>query len=593
MSSNIEVEELIITNLLYPDTNTFTYLDGFNRNNDYKRKVYFDVNFNTTLEENDETIKNKILFEPSQNMIITNFKRTDKTTKNDYNGGRYFRGEIDISGEIDVSNAFIKIDNNFYAGDASAVFHINTIIPQLEQTPNVNSSNFSVSNPIIDISFNTNYEILEDLTRDFINVSPYEYWELLYYTREEQNRKQWNTRIRYKKEITNVNNLKATIKGKYRGQSVTVDVDMSGVFPQVNSIEFQRNISNYETSDMLSYQDTSGTVIVNFTSSNRIQETLSSLQQRELIKVQPKEAKLKLNLTYSEIIGNRCKIVVSSKGEFKSSNIIFSASYLGTNKQTTGLSMNTIIPRPIDISLSLLEFTENNRNAILTVTYDEVILNESVNTMGEHIGYFIKPNENIIFSDISQNQIDKKQWTANLETIGNILDSTGLIKAKYLDPTRVKSFNFLINTVIPFVKPNIGATLQQNGLPRNRMSINLTRSRTLTEQTLIPEINNCDPLITSNNKYNRIIINGAEFHPTQLHIKIDYAGKYSQIPNKIRINYYSQKKISFVFPQDLPKGYYYFRVIRLIYVEKKVGNQRLKDYKEFNSNYSYFFYKQH
>ena len=97
-------------------------------------------------------------------------------------------------------------------GDASAVFHINTIIPQLEQTPNVNSSNFSVSNPIIDISFNTNYEILEDLTRDFINVSPYEYWELLYYTREESNKKQWNTRIRYKKEITNVNHLKATNK---------------------------------------------------------------------------------------------------------------------------------------------------------------------------------------------------------------------------------------------------------------------------------------------------------------------------------------------------------------------------------------------
>ena len=139
MSSNIEVEELIITNLLYPDRNTFTYLDGFNRNNDYKKKVYFDVNFNTTLEESDdEVISEKILFEPSQNIIIINFNRTDKTTKNDYNGGRYFRGEIDISGEIDVSNAFIKIDNNFYAGDASAVFHINTIIPQLEQTPNVN-----------------------------------------------------------------------------------------------------------------------------------------------------------------------------------------------------------------------------------------------------------------------------------------------------------------------------------------------------------------------------------------------------------------------------------------------------------------------
>ena len=598
MSSNIEVEELIITNLLYPDTNTFTYLDGFIRNNDYKRKVYFDVNFNTTLEENDETIKNKILFEPSQNMIITNFKRTDKTTKNDYNGGRYFRGEIDISGEIDVSNAFIKIDNNFYAGDASAVFHINTIIPQLEQTPNVNSSNFSVSNPIIDISFNTNYEILEDLTRDFINVSPYEYWELLYYRQEEQNRTQWNTRIRYKKEITDVNNLKATIKGNYRGQSVTVDVDMSGVFPQVNSIEFQRNVSNYETSDMLSYQDTSGTIEVQFTndlSSNRIQETLSSLQQRELIKVQPKEAKLKLNLTYSEMSGNICKIVVSSKGEFKSSssNIFFSASYLGTNKETTGLSMNTIIPRPIDISLSLLEFTENNRNAILTVTYDEVILNETVNTMGEHIGYFIKPNENIIFSDISQNQTNKKIWTANLETTGNILDSTGLIKAKYLDPTSVKSFNFLVNTVIPFVKPNIGATLQPNGLPRNRMSINLTKSKTLAEQTLIPEIHNYGPLITSNNKYNEITINGNEFHPTQLHIKIDYAGKYSQIPNKIRIKYYSPKKISFVFPQDLPKGYYYFRVIRSIYVESQVGAQRFKDYKEFNSNYSYFFHKQH
>jgi len=593
-----KVEQISITNLLYPDTNTFTYLDGFIRNNDYKRKVYFDVNFNTTLEESDEEIKDKILFEPSQKIIITNFNRTDKTTKNDYNGGRYFRGEIDINGEIDVSNAFIKIDNNFYAGDASAVFHINTIIPQLEQTPNVNSSNFSVSNPIIDISFNTNYEILEDLTRDFINVSPYEYWELLYYTREEQNRKQWNTRIRYKKEITNVNNLKATIKGKYRGQSVTVDVDMSGVFPQVNSIEFQRNISNNETSDMLSYQDTSGTVIVNFNftndlSSNRIQETLSSLQQRELIKVQPKEAKLKLNLTYSEIIGNICKIVVSSKGEFKSSNIIFSASYLGTNKQTTGLSMNTIIPRPIDISLSLLEFTENNRNAILTVTYDEFILNETVNTMEEHIGYFIKPSENITFTNLSQNQIDKKQWTAILETTGNILDSTGLIKAKYSDPTSVKSFNFLVNTVIPFVKPNIGATLQPNGLPRNRMSINLTKSKTLAEQTLIPEIHNYGPLITSNNKYNEITINGAEFHPTQLHIKIDYAGKYSQIPNKIRIKYYSPKKISFVFPQDLPKGYYYFRVIRLIYVESQVGAQRFKDYKEFNSNYSYFFHKQH
>ena len=573
-------------------------MDGFNRNNDYKRNVYFDINFNTTLEESDEIIKDKILFEPSQNIIITNFNRTDKTTKNDYNGGRYFRGKIDISGQIDVSNAFIKIDNNFYAGDASAVFHINTIIPQLEPIPNVNSSNFSVSNPIIDISFNTNYEILEDLTRDFINVSPYEYWELLYYTREEQNRKQWNTRIRYKKEITNVNNLKATIKGKYRGQSVTVDVDMSGVFPQVNSIEFRRNISNYETSDMLSYQDTSGTIVVEFTndlSSNRIQETLSSLQQRELLMVQPKEAKLKLNLTYSEINGKICKIVVSSKGEFKSSssNIILSASYLGTNKQTTGLSMNTIIPRPIDISLSLLEFTENNRNAILTVTYDEVILNETVNTMEEHIGYFIKPNENIIFSDISQNQTNKKIWTANLETIGNILDSTGLIKAKYLDPTSVKSFNFLINTVIPFVKPNIGATLQPNGLPRNRMSINLTKSKTLAEQTLIPEIHNYGPLITSNNKYNEITINGAEFHPTQLHIKIDYTGKYTQIPNKIRIKYYSPKKISFVFPQDLPKGYYYFRVIRLIYVESQVGGQRFKDYKEFNSNYSYFFHKQH
>lgn len=598
MPSNIEVEELTITNFLYPDTNTFTYLDGFDRNNDYKRKVYFDVNFNTTLEENDEIIKDKIIFEPSQNIIITNFNRTDKTTKNDYNGGRYFRGEIDINGQIDVSNAFIKIDNNFYAGDASAVFHINTIIPQLEQTPNVNSSNFSVNNPIIDISFNTNYEILEDLTRDFINVSPYEYWELLYYTREEQNRKQWNTRIRYKKEITNVNNLKATIKGKYRGQSVTVDEDMSGVFPQVKSIEFQRNISNYETSDMLSYQDTSGTVIVKFTndlSSNRIQETLLSLQQKELIKVHPKEAKMKLNLIYSEIIGKKCKIVVSSKGEFKSSssNIIFSASYLGTNKQTTGLSMNTIIPRPIDISLSLLEFTKDNRNAILTVAYDEVILNETVDTMEEHIGYFIKPSENIIFADLSQNQTNKKIWTANLGTTGNILDSTGLIKAKYLGPTSVKTFNFLINTVIPFVKPNIGATLQPNGLPRNRMSINLTRSKTLTEQTLIPEIHNYGPIITSNDKYNEITINGAEFHPTQLHIKIDYAGKYSQIPNKIRIKYYSPKKISFVFPQNLSKGYYYFRVIRLIYVESQVGSQRFKEYKEFNSNYSYFFHKQH
>jgi hypothetical protein len=182
MSSNIEVEELIITNLLYPEKNTFTYLDGFNRNNDYKRKVYFEINFNTIIEESDEGIRNKIIFEPSQNIIITNFNRTDKTTKNDYNGGRYFRGEIDVSGEIDISNAFIKINNNLYAKNASAVFHINTIIPQLEQTPNVNSSNFSVNNPIIDISFNTNYEILEDLTRDFINVSPYEYWELLYYT---------------------------------------------------------------------------------------------------------------------------------------------------------------------------------------------------------------------------------------------------------------------------------------------------------------------------------------------------------------------------------------------------------------------------
>ena len=137
---------------------------------------------------------------------------------------------------------------------------------------------------------------------------------------------------------------------------------MSGVFPQVDSIEFQRNISNYETSDMLSYQDTSGTIIVKFTnnlSSTRIEETLSSLQKRELIRVEPKKTKMKLNLTYSEISGNMCKIVVSSKGEFKSSNIIFSASYLGTNEQTTGLSMNTIIPRPIDISLSLLEFTES------------------------------------------------------------------------------------------------------------------------------------------------------------------------------------------------------------------------------------------
>jgi hypothetical protein len=573
-------------------------LDGFYRNNDYKRKVYFDVNFNTTLEENDEIIKDKIIFEPSQNIIITNFNRTDKTTKNDYNGGRYFRGEIDISGQIDVSNAFIKIDNNFYAGDASAIFHINTIIPQLEEIPNVNSSNFSVNNPTIDIVFNTDYEILEDLTRDFISVSPYEYWELLYYTREEQNRKQWNTRIRYKKEITNVNNLKATIKGKYRGQSVTIDVDMSGVFPQVNFIKFQRNISNYETSDMLSYQDTSGTVIVKFTndlSSNRIQETLLSLQQRELIKVHPKEAKMKLNLIYSEIDGKICKIVVSSKGEFKSSssNIIFSASYLGTNKQTTGLSMNTIIPRPIDISLSLLEFTKDNRNAILTVAYDEVILNETVDTMEEHIGYFIKPSENIIFADLSQNQTNKKIWTANLGTTGNILDSTGLIKAKYLGPTSVKTFNFLINTVIPFVKPNIGATLQPNGLPRNRMSINLTRSKTLTEQTMIPEIHNYGPIITSNDKYNEITINGAEFHPTQLHIKIDYAGKYSQIPNKIRIKYYSPKKISFVFPQNLSKGYYYFRVIRLIYVESQVGSQRFKEYKELNSNYSYFFHKQH
>ena len=592
------VEQINITNLLYPERNTFTYLDGFDRNNDYKRKVYFDINFNTTLEESDEEIRDKILFEPSQNIIIRNFNRTDKTEKNDYNGGRYFRGEIDINGKIDISNAFIKIDNQFYIGDASAVFHINTIIPQLEQIPNVNSDSFSVNNPIIDISFNTNCEILEDLTRDFINVSPYEYWELLYYRQEEQNRTQWNTRIRYKKEITDVNNLKATIKGNYRGQSVTVDVDMSGVFPQVNSIEFQRNVSNYETSDMLSYQDTSGTIVVQFTndlSSNRIQETLSSLQQRELIKVQPKEAKMKLNLDYNEISGNICKIVVSSKGEFKSSssNIIFNASYLGTNKQTTGLSMNTIIPRPIDISLSLLEFTRNNRNAILTVTYDEVILNETIEAMKEHIGYFIKPRENITFTDLSQNQTNRKIWTANLETTGNILDSTGLIKTKYLDPTNVKSFNFLINTVIPFVKPNIGATLQPNGLPRNRMSINLTKSKTLTEQTLIPEIHNYGPINTSNNKYNEITINGAEFHPTQLHIKIDYAGKYSQIPNKIRIKYYSPKKISFVFPQDLPKGYYYFRVIRLIYVESQVGAQRFKEYKEFNSNYSYFFHKQH
>ena len=553
------VEQINITNLLYPERNTFTYLDGFDRNNDYKRKVYFDINFNTTLEESDEEIRDKILFEPSQNIIIRNFNRTDKTEKNDYNGGRYFRGEIDINGKIDISNAFIKIDNQFYIGDASAVFHINTIIPQLEQIPNVNSDSFSVNNPIIDISFNTNCEILEDLTRDFINVSPYEYWELLYYRQEEQNRTQWNTRIRYKKEITDVNNLKATIKGNYRGQSVTVDVDMSGVFPQVNSIEFQRNVSNYETSDMLSYQDTSGTIVVQFTndlSSNRIQETLSSLQQRELIKVQPKEAKMKLNLDYNEISGNICKIVVSSKGEFKSSssNIIFNASYLGTNKQTTGLSMNTIIPRPIDISLSLLEFTRNNRNAILTVTYDEVILNETIEAMKEHIGYFIKPRENITFTDLSQNQTNRKIWTANLETTGNILDSTGLIKTKYLDPTNVKSFNFLINTVIPFVKPNIGATLQPNGLPRNRMSINLTKSKTLTEQTLIPEINNYGPIITSNDKYNEITINGAEFHPTQLHIKIDYAGKYSQIPNKIRIKYYSPKKYRLCFHKTYPKG---------------------------------------
>ena len=125
------------------------------------------------------------------------------------------------------------------------------------------------------------------------------------------------------------------------------------------------------------------------------------------------------------------------------------------------------------------------------------------------------------------------------------------------------------------------------------MSINLTRSKTLTEQTLIPEIHNYGPIITSNDKYNEITINGAEFHPTQLHIKIDYAGKYSQIPNKIRIKYYSPKKISFVFPQNLSKGYYYFRVIRLIYVESQVGSQRFKEYKELNSNYSYFFHKQH
>jgi len=593
------LEQINITNLLYPEKNTFTYLDGFIRNNDYKRKVYFDMIFNTTLEErDDEEIRNKILFGPSQKMVIRNFNRTDKTTKNDYNGGRYFRGEIDINGEIDISNAFIKIDNNFYAGDASAIFHINTIIPQLEQNPTKNSDNFSAKNPIIDVTFNTDYEILEDITRDFINVSPYEYWELLYYTREEGNRKQWNTRIRYKKEITNVNNLKATIKGKYRGQSVTVDVDMSGVFPQVNSIEFHPNVSSYVTNDVLSYQDTSGTIVVEFTndlSSNRIQETLSSLQQRELIKVQPKEAKLKLNLTYSEISGNICKIVVSSKGEFKSSssNIFFTASYLGTNKETRGLSMNTIIPRPIDISLSLLEFTRNNRNALLTVTYDEVILNETLNTMEEHIGYFIKPIENITFTDLSQNQTNKKIWTANLETTGNILDSTGLIKAKYLDSASIKSFNFLINTVIPFVKPDIGATLQPNGLPRNRMSINLTRNKTLAEQSLIPEIYNYGPIITSNNKFNEITIDGSEFHPTQLYIKIDYAGKYSQVPNKIRIKYYSPKKISFVFPQDLPKGYYYFRVIRLIYVEAQVGAQRLKEYKEFKSNYSHFFHKQH
>ena len=78
-----------------------------------------------------------------------------------------------------------------------------------------------------------------------------------------------------------------------------------------------------------------------------------------------------------------------------------------------------------------------------------------------------------------------------------------------------------------------------------------------------------------------------------MYIKIDYAGKYSQKSNQIRIKYYSPKKISFVFPQELPKGYYYFRIVRLIYVENQVGSQRFTEYKEFISNYSYFFHKQH
>ena len=585
---------ITLRNLNYID-NTFTYLDGFKRNHDYKKTVYFDFSFNNFIKDNDGNVE---ITTKSSNIIVSNFSRTDLTTVKDFIGGKSFSGEIDISGEVIINNAYIRI--SYQGMSVEKEFSVNTKIPVINEEINYNTDNFSVSNRIIDISINTDHEILDTslilLNQNFILVEPLDKWDILYLKKNNNNNTQWDIQIFYNKEITNVKNLKGKIKGKYRNNEKTIDFDISDFFPQVNSVEFERNIGfEYSESEIMNYKDMSGTIIVNFTtdlSTNRIEETLETLKQMSLIRITPRDIKFKIELNYSEISGNICKIIVNSKGEIKENNISINASYLGTSNKVDNLSINTIIPRPIDISLSLLEFNLENRDAIVSIKYDENILKETPLTMEEHIGYFIKP-VNVIINDISQNQMNKKEWTAKLTTIGNILDSTGLIKAKYKDDKVVKSFNYLINTVIPFVKTNIGSTLQSNGLPRTYMSFNLTRNKALSEQVLIPEIYNYNPLSTSNDKYNKITINGNEFHPTQTHIKIDYGGKYSIVPNRIRVIYISPKKISFVFPQDLKKGYYYFRIVRLLYFESQAGAQRFTEYKEFQSNYSYYFHKQH
>ena len=113
------------------------------------------------------------------------------------------------------------------------------------------------------------------------------------------------------------------------------------------------------------------------------------------------------------------------------------------------------------------------------------------------------------------------------------------------------------------------------------------------EQTLIPEIYTYEPRESQNSYYNKITVNGNEFHPIHTCIKIDYGGKYAKVPNSIEVNYISPKKITFLFPIDLPKGYYYFRVIRFLNTDSQVGAQRFVDSKEFNSNYSYYYHKKH